>query len=370
MKVAIVHDYLNEYGGAEKVVMAIHELYPKAPIYTAVKNEKKLHSAGAFLNTDIRAPRINGLISPIKKFFIFSYPIYFENLDLQEYDLVISSTSHFAKGVRIRPDTLHISYIHTPPRFLWGYKTETSIRDRWWAKPILMFADVYLRMWDYAAAQRPDFLLTNSKNTNERIKKFYKREAKVIYPFYDSNLKQSEVAKIKAKKGNYYFTISRKGKFKNLEIIAKTFSKLKKTIYIAGSGSLDKELKQYEGKYVKLLGFLSEEEKVAYLKGCKAFVLATQDEDFGITPLEAMSFGKPVIALNSGGFKETVTKENGILFEKPTVKDLSGAIKEFEILYPKFKISAIIKHASTFSKANFKKEFKDFVDQKLKENKI
>ena len=118
MKVAIVHDYLNEYGGAEKVVMAIHELYPKAPIYTAVKNEKKLHSAGAFLNTDIRAPRINGLISPIKKFFIFSYPIYFENLDLQEYDLVISSTSHFAKGVRVRPDTLHISYIHTPKIFM------------------------------------------------------------------------------------------------------------------------------------------------------------------------------------------------------------------------------------------------------------
>lgn len=368
MKVAIVHDYLNEYGGAEKVVMAIHELYPKAPIYTAVKNEKKLHSAGAFLKADIRAPRINGLISPIKKFFIFSYPMYFENLNLQEYDLVISSTAHFAKGVRVKPTALHVSYIHTPPRFLWGYKTETSIRDKWWAKPILLFADIYLRMWDYAAAQRPDYLLTNSENTNRRIKKFYKREAKVIYPFYDSNLKESEVKKIKAKKGDYYFTISRKGKFKNLELIAKTFNKLKKTIYIAGSGSLDKELKQYEGKYVKLLGFLSEEEKVGYLKGCKAFVLATENEDFGITPLEAMSFGKPVIALNSGGFKETVTKETGILFEKPTVKDLSNGIKNYELRIKEFKPEKVKKHSSTFSKENFKKEFKNFVDEKLKEN--
>jgi len=365
MEVAIVHDYLNEYGGAEKVVMAIHELYPNAPIYTAVKNEKKLHGAGAFLNADIRAPKINGIISPIKKFFIFSYPIYFENLDLQEYDLVISSTSHFAKGVRVRPEALHISYIHTPPRFLWGYKTETSIRDKWWAKPILIFADVYLRMWDYAAAQRPDFLITNSKNTNERIKKFYKREAKDIYHFYDSNLKTSEVTKIKAKTGDYYFTISRKGKFKNLDLIAKTFNKLKKTIYIAGSGSSDKELKQYEGKYIKLLGFISESEKVSYLKGCKAFVLATKDEDFGITPLEEMSFGKPVIDLNSVGFKETVTKDTGILFENPTLKSLSRAVNKFEILYPKFKVSDIKKHASKFSKANFKKEFKEFVDSKL-----
>lgn len=368
MKVAIVHDYLNEYGGAEKVVNAIHEMYPGAPIYTAVKNEKKLHEAGAFLNADIRAPRINGLISPIKKFFIFSYPIYFETLNLQDYDLVISSTAHFAKGIRVKPEALHVSYIHTPPRFLWGYKTETSIRDKWWAKPILVFADIYLRMWDYAAAQRPDYLITNSKNTLKRINKFYKRDAKVIYPFYDSNLKESDVKKIKEHKGNYYFTISRKGKFKNLDLIAKTFTKLKKTIYIAGSGSLDKDLKRYESKYVKLLGFLSEEDKVGYLKGCKGFVLATENEDFGITPLEAMSFGKPVIALNSGGFKETVTKTSGVLFDKPTVKSLSKGIKDYETRIKEFKREVIKKHAAKFSKANFQKQLRDFIGEKIKEN--
>lgn len=364
MKVAIVHDYLNDYGGAEKLVEAICELYPDADIYTAVKDEEKLHKAGAFVGKKINAPNINGLLKPFKKFFIYSYPIYFETLDLNKYDLVITSTAHFAKGVITPASTLHICYMHTPTRFLWGLKTETSIRDKWWAKLPLRVADNYLRIWDYVAAQRPDYIVCNSIEVKKRIAKFYKRDATVINPFYDSPLTKVEVAKTKPIIGDYYFTISRKGKYKNLDLIAKTFNELKRTIYIAGSGSNDTDLKQYEGKYVKLLGFLSEKEKVAYLKGCKAFVVATENEDFGITPIEANSFGKPCIVLNSGGLKETtIRKQTGVIFDTPTVQDLSKAVENFEKL--KFDNVFITKHAQKYSKERFMKEFREFVDSKL-----
>jgi len=367
MKVAIVHDYLNDYGGAEKLVEAICEIYPNADIHTAVKDKKKLNDAGAFVGKKINAPNINGLLKPFKKFFIYSYPIYFETLDLSKYDLVITSTAHFAKGVITPANTLNICYMHTPTRFLWGLKTETGIRDKWWAKLPLIVADNYLRVWDYVAAQRPDYIVCNSVTVKNRIKKFYKREATVINPFYDSYLAKQEVERIEQHKGDYYFTVSRKGKYKNLALIAKTFNELKKTIYIAGSGSADSELKQYKSKYVKLLGFISEADKVSYLKGCKAFVVATENEDFGITPIEAYSFGKPCIVLKSGGLKETtINGKTGIIFEKPTVKDLSKAINQFEKL--KFDSTIIINHAKKYSKDRFKKEFKSFVDLKLAES--
>ena len=152
LKVAIVHDYLSEYGGAEKVVNAIYEIFPQADIYTAIKNEEKLHKSGAFLNAKINAPKLNGLFGKFKKFFIFSYPIYFETLKLDKYDLVLTSTAHFAKGVITSGKTIHICYMHTPTRFLWGLKTETSIRDNFILKYPLKVADVFLRMWDFAAA--------------------------------------------------------------------------------------------------------------------------------------------------------------------------------------------------------------------------
>ncbi|MBP7859685.1 glycosyltransferase [Patescibacteria group bacterium] len=370
MKVAIVHDYLSDFGGAEKVVNAIYEIYPTADIYTAVKNEKKLKSVNAFIGAKIYAPRLNGLIGLFKKLFVFSYPAYFENLNLQKYDLVISSTAHFAKGIITNSNSLHVCYIHTPPRFLWGLKTETSFaRDNLLLKPILVLFDSFLRVWDFVAAQRPDYLLTNSINTKRRISKFYKRDSTVIYPFYDFNLNKQEVSKIKPVEGDFYFTISRKGKFKNIDLIAKTFKRLKKVIYIAGECSKDKAVQAYAGKYVKLIGFLSEEEKISYLKGCKAFVVATENEDFGITPIEAMSFGKPIIAYKSGGYVETVkSKKTGILFKYPKYKSLKKAILKFE--KTKFNEEEIVEFANKFSKENFQKQFKDFVSEKMKETEL
>ena len=367
-KVAIVHDYLNNYGGAEKLVNAIYELYPNADIYTAVKDVNKLSKANVFKGAKIYAPKTNGILKPLKKLMIFSYPVYFESIDLSKYQLVISSTAHFAKGLITSTETLHISYIHTPPRFLWGYKTETSIRDKWWAKIPLKVFDSYLRIWDFAAAQRPDYLITNSKNTQKRIQKFYKRDAKVIYPFYDFNLEEEEIKNIKPKEGDFYFTISREGLYKNLDFLAKQFNKLKKPLYIAGSGSLSKRLKKYESKYVKLLGFITEKEKIAYLKGCKAFVLATEDEDFGITPIEAMYFGKPVLALKSGGFKETIIEgKTGLFFNKLESKVFIESFKKLE--EAKFDPVEIQKHIKKFSKKEFQKQFSEFINKKLKREK-
>ena len=369
LRVAIVHDYLSEYGGAEKVVNAIYQLFSNADIYTAIKNEQSLNKAGAFVGAKIYAPKLNGLIGKFKKFFIFSYPIYFETLNLSKYDLVITSTAHFAKGVITGPNTLHICYMHTPTRFLWGLKTETSIRDNIILKYPLKLADVFLRIWDFAAAQRPNYILTNSKTTQARIKKFYKRDSTIIYPFFDSTLPKEQIDSTLPKEGDYYFTISRAGKYKNLELIAKTFTELQKNIVIAGSGSLSNELKKYKNsKYVTLLGFINEEEKISYLKGCKAFVLATENEDFGITPIEAQSFGKVVIALNSGGLAETVNKDVGILYNTPNKKELSNAIEEFEKNKIKFDKNKIIANANNYTKQKFKDQFLNFCLQKINDS--
>lgn len=392
MKAALVHDFLNQYGGAERVLEAIHELYPYSTVYTSLYDPNKLPLR--MRRWDVRSFKLPRF--PFAKTYTFFYPLLFENIDLSNYDLVISSSANFAKGVLTKPKTLHISYIHTPPRFLYHYPTEVNRRKIWFLKPILMPFDNLLRSWDYSAAQRPDFLITNSKETAKRIKKFYGREATVIYPpvgleaayfqasaekegsaqgvgsyfrasrenkMQNSYSERSEEEGSERSEGSYFLIVSRLAAYKRIDLAIKATNQLRIPLKIAGTGREERRLKRMAGPTVEFLGVVSDEKLPELYRNCQAFIFPGAD-DFGITPVEAMFFGKPVIALGKGGALETVVEgKTGKFFEQETVDALVGALESFDP--SKYKAKDCIAQAKKFSKERFQKEFKKFVKEKL-----
>ena len=371
LKVAIVHDYLNAYGGAGSVANAIWGIFPNAPIYTALWDRNVFAGTDTFKGADIRVPKWAKLkvVNRFYKYLTPLYPLMFEHLDLSEYDLIISSSANFAKGVRTNKNRLHISYIHTPPRFLYGYPTETSKRDVWYWKPILKVVDSCLRRWDQKAARRPDYLLCNSKEVQSRIKRFYNRDALIISPFLVVDKKYENTP---SEKGDYYLIITRMSLFKNPDKVILACSKLGRNLKVAGSGKEFERFKQIasggaskESK-IEMLGFVSEEKKASLLKGCRAFIYPVEHEDFGMAPLEAMHFGKPAIVLNQGGFRDYLKDGyNGIFIKEPTVDSVAEAIKRFESLEDKVRWDKNCEEtASKYTKDRFQKEFRKFVEEK------
>lgn len=358
MRVALVHDFLNQYGGAERVLEAIHELYPYSTIYTSLYDPTKLPLR--MRNWDVRAFKLPKF--PLAKTYTFFYPILFENLDFSQYDLVISSSANFAKGVITKPQTLHISYIHTPPRFLYHYPTEVSRRKLWFLKPVLTPLDNLLRIWDYSAAQRPDFLVTNSKETAKRIKKFYGRAATVIYP--PVSLPTQPDHQTTRPPDNYYLVVSRLVSYKRIDLAVEACKRLDLPLKIVGVGREEKRLQRIAGPTIEFLGFVRDEKLPELYYNCRALIFPGA-EDFGITPIEAMSFGKPVIALGEGGALETVIEgKTGTFFEQETVDSLVEVLKSFDL--SKYKAKDCIAQAKKFSKERFQKEFKKFINEKLK----
>ncbi|MDO8573710.1 MAG: glycosyltransferase [Candidatus Daviesbacteria bacterium] len=379
MKVALAHDYLREYGGAERVLEVLHEIFPDAPLYTAYYNPEGLgENSKRFSGWDIRTswfqkfPFANRLLSPFR---IFG-PMMFESFDLSEYDLVISSSSatHLAKSVITKPETLHISYIHTPPRFLYGYVTSFNYKKHWWTRIGGEIINHFMRIYDFEVSQRPDILVANSKNVAARIKKFYRRDSIVIYPPIDlaafsrqsSVVRQSESRKLKT--DSYYLVVSRLVRGKGADIIVETATKLGIQLKIAGIGPEMESLKKVADKNVEFLGWVSDEERIKLLQNTKALIVAAEDEDFGITAVEAQAAGTPVIAPASGGFLETVEDgKTGLLYGgsgQVTVESLMEALQRFESL--KFDSEDCRKNAEKFSKERFKKEILELVEKSLK----
>ncbi len=368
MKVALVHDFLNQYGGAERVLEALHELYPQAPVYTSLYDPTKLPLR--MKNWDVRAFRLPRF--PLAKTYTFFYPLLFENLELSDYELVISTSANFAKGVLTKPTTPHISYIHTPPRFLYHYPSEINRRKLWFLKPILAPLDHLLRVWDFAAAQRPDYLLTNSKETAQRIKKFYNREATVIYPPVDlklANISLGREDKTLSTAG-YFLVVSRLAAYKRIDLAVQACKRLNLPLKIVGTGREERRLKrlatQKPGgrRVVEFLGFVGDEKLGELYRNCKALIFPGM-EDFGIAPVEAMAHGKPVIALAQGGTLETVIEgRTGKFFPQETVESLVEALESFD---PEdYKAKDCIAQAKKFSKKRFQKEFRTFVKKVLK----
>lgn len=370
LKIAIVHDYLKEYGGAERVVETLLEIWPGADIYTTVFLPKY---AGPHRN---RVEKWNVKTSflqyiPFKgkliSMFRFVAPCVFKSFDLSKYDLVITSTTGTYTSpnfVRVGKKTLFINYCHTPPRYLYGYPVANDWKNNWFRRILLILGQIpmhFLRMLDFESAQLPDFLIANSQEVKRRIEKFYRRDATVIYP-------PVEIPKLDnlSKKENYYLIGGRVSKHKGHDIAIKAFTELGFPLKVFGgtfaSYGLD-QFKKFAGKNIEFLGEVSEKEKWELMKKAKAFIFPSEQEDFGIIPVEAMAVGTPVIALAQGGPLETVVDgKTGVLFKERTAASLIDAVKHFNDLnHRSITAENCINQAKKFSKERFEKEMIQFV---------
>lgn len=367
-KTALAHEFLSQFGGAEKTLEAMTEIFPDAPIYTAKYDPRQMPET--IKKKHIIYPK--GFLNKVteKLLFLFRMPTIFESFDFRDFDIVVSSGTTWNKGILTKPDQMHVTYIHTPPRFLYKYSRETTRWEKPFFKPVYSYLVNFLRLWDYAAAQRPDYIVTNSQTTKKRIKKFYGRDATVIYPpvelgfEVENGMKKAEVP--------YFLAIGRLSKYKNFELLVKTFNKIKYKLVIVGTGIEEENLKKIAGENIVFKGRVSDKDKHLIIENCLGLINPVVDEDFGIVPVEAMAHGKPVLAHRSGGHLETIVEnETGLFFDEPTHESLSEKLIEFEkmIKNKNFDRQRIKEHAQKFSKERFKKEFEDFVRTKWEEHK-
>lgn len=362
MKVALVYDRVNKWGGAERVLLVLHELFPNAPLYTSVYNSKKAEWAGVF---DVKTSFLQRFPNASSKheFYAPLMPHAFESFSFDGYDLVISVTSEAAKGIIVKPETRHICYCLTPTRYLWsGYDEYFSNKMlRSLSRPVVS----YLRHWDKIASKRPHKYIAISKEVQKRIKKYYGRSSEVIYPpvtlinVADSHL--PDVANDAY--GKYFLIVSRLVPYKKVDIAIKAFNKLKIPLKIVGTGVEEKKLKKIAGSNVEFLGNLTDGELLRYYKGSSALVFPT-NEDFGLAVLEAQMFGKPVIALRKGGALETIIGgKTGEFFYPQHEEALIKILKGFN--NRKYEISDCIKQAEKFNKKRFKKQFLESIGKFL-----
>lgn len=368
MKVAIVHDWLVNYGGAERVVEAFLSIYPDADIFTLVYDEKKI---GKFFPKEKVHP------SFIQKWpkstrlytkFLSFMPKAFEAFDFSSYDLVLCSSSSCAKGVITPPSVPHIAYIHTPMRYAWDQYFEYKKRS---GKLTRFFMDKWMkdiRLWDFVSSQRIDHLIANSSYISRRIKKYWNRDSSVIYPPVDTTRLQPN----NLPPEDFYVVFSRFVTYKKIDLAIAACGKLNKKLIVIGSGSQEKELKklasQFPADLIKFTGRISDSEVKDYLQRCKALLFCAE-EDFGIIPVEAQACGRPVIAFAKGGSLETVIKDKtGVFFYEQTVDSLSKAIIEFEekCSLKLFDSETISSHAKKFSTERFCKEIKEFIENNIK----
>jgi glycosyltransferase involved in cell wall biosynthesis len=363
MKVAIVADWLTNLGGAERVIETIMELYPDADLFTTVYNPDKMSKVfherkitTSFLQY-IKAARTNW------QKFLPLLPAAIENLDLTGYDVVISSSSSVGHGVLTSPDTLHFCYCHNPMRYAWDGCHEYIEESKFGkiTKAIIPYFLNYIRLWDYYAADRPDYYIANSKFVKKRIKKYFEKDSVVIHPPVDTTMfSPADDDKI----GDYFLVLSRLVHFKKVDLVVRAFSKLGLTLKIVGTGPEEEHLKDIAGPSVDFLGHVSNAEVGKLLQRCQAMIFP-QEEDFGITPLEAMASGRPVIAYKAGGALETVVEGvTGTFFEEQTEDCLMDVVRDFDA--HAYNRDLLRKHALKFNKARFKKELKEYIESKVR----
>lgn len=370
MKIAVIHDQLREFGGAERVLFAILELFPDADIFTSTFDWASLGKHKDHINPEKvkvtwfgKIPFVNKYYSPLR----FLTPQIWESLNLSTYDLVISSTgSWMCKGVKTQKPTIHISYIHHPPRYLYGYETAIEWQKYWIIKVYAYVVNHFLRIWDYKASQRPDYLIANSVETQSRIQKFYRRTSTVIYPPVAIPKKDNSTS---ASQRDYYITVSRLARAKHVDVLIKAANIYNLPLKIVGVGRDETLLRAMAGKSIEFMGNVTDAELSHLYTHAKAFVFASVDEEFGIAPVEAMGHGVPVIAYASGGMKETVKNGvNGYLYNKLDPDSFFAALSTYNGLSEEKKQLMRDKsydEASKYSESCFKKQFIDFVQSHL-----
>lgn len=367
MKIALVHDYIKEYGGAERVLETLHEMFPNAPVYTSIYSPKHLGPhKDRFKNWDIRPsvlqyiPFKEKLISPLR----IITPFIFKNMDLSEFDLIIvSATGAYQPNLVKKGKAKLICYCHTPPRYLYGYPTARTPSK--WMMPFVHIANHILRMVDFDASKNVDQFVANSEEVKKRIEKFYRKDAVVVYP--PVSIPTTDYRPLTTEKRSFYLCGGRLARAKRIDLAIKACMELGLTLKVFGKSfaGYSEELKEIaygnlpiansHKLLIEFLGEVTENQKYELMAGAKAYIFPSEFEDFGITPVEAMGVGCPVIALASGGVKETVIDgKTGVFFDSPTVESLSKAIKRFERL--KINKKDCINQAKKFSVDRFKKE--------------
>jgi glycosyltransferase involved in cell wall biosynthesis len=356
IKVALVHDFLREYGGAERVLEALHQIFPQAPVYVAFLDKQALGKHWQrFKDWDIcqtwfsKIPWHKKLYSPLR----FLAPKAFADLDLGNYDLVISSSNAFeAKAVHV-PHGKHVCYCHTPPRALYGYSTMSNWKKNSVIKFFGQLINHYMRVIDFKYAQQVDLFIANSEETQARIKKFYRRESIIVYPPVSLALTNQELQTSKTQSNqDYYFYIGRLGLQKHPELAVQAANELGFKLKIAGTGPMLARLQQMAGSNIDFLGAVTDEKLAELYVGAKALLYPVEDEDFGIVPVEALLAGTPVIAHKSGGPASTVQPGiNGVLFKDLSKTGLIQAIQEFENI--NFKPDQIRRSAQIYTKKEF-----------------
>lgn len=357
MKVAIIHDYLNQLGGAERVVGVLHEMYPDAPIFTTILEDEKLWPA--LKGADIRTTwmqRLPGIRKHFKKYLPL-YPSAIESIDLSDYDIVISSSSAFAKSAITRPDATHICYCYTPMRFAWDYK---AYMDRERVHPIfrvlLPFIIKKLQEWDIATSDRPTKMVAISTIVAERIRRIYNRESDVVFPPVEV-----ERFNISESLDDYYLVVSRLNPYKRIDLAIKAFTQMGKRLVVIGDGPDKPALQELAGTNIEFLGRLPDSEVNHYLSRCQAFIFPGE-EDFGIAPLEANASGRPVIAFHAGGSLDTVNDGvSGLFFYQQTPEALIDAVCRFEQM--SWDNARIRENAERFSEDVFVTQFSRLVNE-------
>lgn len=361
MKLAIVHDFLNQYGGAERVVGYFLRLFPGVPVYTSIyfPDDTFDFFKGENIKTTFMQ-KIPGIRNYYKKLF-FLYPYAFRSLKLCDYEIILGSSSSYSHFINKGKDSVHINYCYTPPRFLWetgsymeGEKVSAAMSTV--AKPVIYF----LKKMDLKQSKKVDYYIAISEYVKRKIKKIYNRESVVIYPPIE--IKKYKFSKIKE---NFYLVVSRLKGYKRIDIAVKAFNILGKKLLIVGTGEDEGNLRKISGKNIKFLGTVSDSELLDLYSRAKSLVF-TGKEDFGLTPIEAQASGTPVVAYKKGGASETIiNSKTGFFFDRQEPEVLAEVIKKFE----KNHLDPIRcrENAERFDFKNFKREVKDFVENVYKE---
>lgn len=369
MKVALIHDHLAQDGGAEKVLKVLAEMFPEAPIYTLLYEPENVNKyfQGRQIETSI-IQKLPGGVRHYQWYLVFM-PLAVEFFDLRGYDLVISDTSSFAKGVITSSETLHVCYCHTPTRYLWSdtHQYINELRYSKWLKKIISLVLNRLRIWDRAASDRVDKYIANSQTIRRRIEKYYRRDAEVIYPPVETEKFFLSDLSAQAPDERYFLAGCRLAPYKRVDLIIGAFRELgsEYRIKIFGDGVDLPRLRTLAAgaTNIEFLGRISEEEKARLYSGAQAFI-NPQEEDFGITVVESMASGRPVIAYEKGGATETVIPgRTGLFFRDATAASLAAVIRGFR--FEDFDSVAIRRHAEQYSIANFKRQINEFISKNL-----
>ncbi len=360
LKVAIVHDFLQSMGGAERVTLALSELFPDAPIYTLTYNPKLNHY---FCGKRIVVSNLQKYSFLPAKFLIPFYALFVEQFNLSSFDVVISSSHSFVKNVITSATTLHVAYIHSPMRYIWD-SWHSYLKQQRLGRAIegtMQNILSKIRIWDKLSSSRVDIFVANSKNVRNRIRKYYRRDALVVYPPVD-------VEKItpRDRHEDYFLIVSRLSYYKRTDLAVEACRELNVPLIVIGTGEEEANLKKMAGAKTKILGWVDDDAKIEYLRNCRALIFPGE-EDFGIVPVEAMAAGRPVIAFEKGGLLETIIDgKTGVFFSEPTVDSLKRALRLFIAKENTFNPTVIRHHAERFSKKRFQQEMQALIDKKVK----